>query len=102
MLAVLQKTKDGYVARFETLNWSINGEDRVRFELYSESDGCRLVLFEKINKMTGDTPKDLAGWHVCLDVIKALLDDRIVDSREKEWEKWYKEYSLLVENFDYS
>ncbi|MBD2870358.1 SRPBCC family protein [Paenibacillus arenilitoris] len=73
------------------------GEDQVRFELYPESDGCRLVLIEKINRMTDHTPRDLAGWHVCLDVIEVLLDDRTIDSRKNEWEKWYKEYSQQVD-----
>jgi len=151
MLAVLQQTEDGYVARFERhlkhsvekvwssltendklkkwfselqvedlreggiikfdmqdgtfvelkiieLQWHSVleytwGEDQVRFELYPESDGCRLILIEKINKITGHTPKDLAGWHVCLDVIQALLDERPFGSRKTEWEKWYEAYA---------
>lgn len=38
------------------------------------------------------TPRDLAGWHVCLDVIQALLDGTKIDSRKQEWEKWYPRY----------
>jgi uncharacterized protein YndB with AHSA1/START domain len=75
------------------------GEDRVRFELYQESDGCRLLLIEKINKITDHTPKDLAGWHVCLDVINALLDERTIESRKNEWKTWYEKYVQLIENF---
>ncbi len=154
MLAVLQQTKEGYVARFERhLKHSVEkvwsyltendklkkwfselqvedlreggvikfdmhdgtfkemkiielqlysvleytwAEDRVRFELYPEADGCRLVLIETLNKITDHTPKDLAGWHVCLDVIKALLDEQTLDSRKSEWEKWYKEYTQRI------
>lgn len=48
------------------------GEDRVRFELYPEPEGCLLVLVEQLHKITGHTSKDLAGWHVSLDVIDAL------------------------------
>ena len=154
MLAVLQQTKEGYVARFERhLKHSVEkvwsyltendklkkwfselqvddlreggvikfdmqdgtfeemkiielqlysvleytwAEDRVRFELYPEADGCRLVLIETLNKITDHTPKDLAGWHVCLDVIKALLEERALDSRTSEWEKWYKEYTQSI------
>lgn len=72
------------------------GEDQVRFELYPEADGCKLILIEKINQMTNHTPKDLAGWHVCLQVIAALLDGQTVHSREDEWEKWHKEYAQLI------
>lgn len=73
------------------------GEDIVRFELYPVPDGCRLVLLEKIRTITNHTPKDLAGWHVCLDVINALLDGRIIVSREEEWKKWYEKYVQAVE-----
>jgi len=77
-------------------------EDRVRFELYPEADGCRLVLIEKLNKITDHTPKDLAGWHVCLDVIKALLEGQTLDSRKREWEKWYKEYTQSIHEMNKS
>ncbi|QED47783.1 SRPBCC family protein [Cytobacillus dafuensis] len=73
------------------------GEDCVRFELYPVSEGCRLILKEKINKMTDHTPKDLAGWHVCLEVIKALLDGRAFHSRESEWKKWHDKYIQAIE-----
>ncbi|MBP1153680.1 MULTISPECIES: SRPBCC family protein [unclassified Paenibacillus] len=75
------------------------GEDRVRFELYSESEGCRLVLIEKMSKITDHTSKDLAGWHVCLDVIHALLDERTLDSRDNEWKTWHEKYARLIEKF---
>jgi uncharacterized protein YndB with AHSA1/START domain len=74
-------------------------EDQVRFELQPESDGCRLLLIEKITKITSHTPKDLAGWHVCLDVIEALLDDRTLESREVEWKAWFEKYQKHVEEF---
>lgn len=72
------------------------GEDIVRFELYSEPVGCRLVLIEKLSKITDHTSKDLAGWHVCLDVIHALLDGRTTDFRQAEWKKWYEKYKEAV------
>ncbi len=72
------------------------GEDIVRFELSDESEGCQLVLVEKISKITDHTPRDLAGWHVCLDVIEALLNGRTVESRREEWNKWYEKYVEAV------
>ncbi|WP_040950843.1 SRPBCC family protein [Gorillibacterium massiliense] len=72
------------------------GEDRVRFELAPESGGCRLLLVETLNQITDHTPKDLAGWHVCLDVVGALLDGRTIESRETEWKAWYEKYRELV------
>lgn len=74
------------------------GEDQVRFELYPESDGCRLILLERIYHLTDHTPKDLSGWHVCLEVIRALLEDCTLDSRHAEWEKWYEEYVALMKS----
>ena len=71
-------------------------KDRVRFELYPEPGGCKLLLIETITAITDHTPKDLAGWHVCLDVIAALLDGRTLESRKAEWEKWYPKYAEAV------
>jgi uncharacterized protein YndB with AHSA1/START domain len=77
------------------------GADRVRFELYPEADGCRLVLIEAIGTVTEHTPKDLAGWHVCLDVIGALLDNDTKTSewRHDEWKELYPQYIRLVGDF---
>ena len=70
--------------------------DTVRFELTEESNGCVLLLIEKINSITAHTPKDLAGWHVCLDVIEALLDGRTIE-RKEEWKIWYEKYVKEIE-----
>lgn len=72
------------------------GADRVRFELYPESDGCHLLLVEKLSKITDHTPKDLAGWHVCLDMIQVLLGEKTIESREEEWKIRYQEYSQRI------
>lgn len=73
------------------------GEDVVRFELKQEPEGCCLVLIEKINTITNHTPKDLAGWHVCLEVINTLLDGRTIESREDTWKIWYENYIQAIE-----
>ncbi|MGM1044548.1 MAG: SRPBCC family protein [Bacillota bacterium] len=75
------------------------GNDRVRFELYPTMTGCDFSLIEEISQITDHTPKDLAGWHVCLDVISALLDGTTLESRENEWKRWYEEYTQLIERF---
>ncbi|MFC3746441.1 SRPBCC family protein [Paenibacillus sp. GCM10012306] len=72
------------------------GADLVRFELSPETGGCHLVLIEKLGKVTGHTPKDLAGWHVCLEVIVSLLEENPLQSRDEEWKKWYGEYERLL------
>ncbi|MFE4569657.1 SRPBCC family protein [Paenibacillus chitinolyticus] len=75
------------------------GEDRVRFELYPEPEGCRLVLIEKLQAITAHTPKDLAGWHVCLEVVRLLLDGEEMPFRKEEWESWYEKYTRHVDAF---
>lgn len=72
------------------------GEDIVRFELFAEQDSCRLIFIEKINLITNHTPKDLAGWHVCLNVIEHLLDGTEAGLREDAWSEWYKKYVQVI------
>ncbi|MEH7387189.1 SRPBCC family protein [Bacillus sp. JJ1521] len=67
-------------------------DDSVRFELSSEQEGCKLLLIEIIKKLTDHTPRDLAGWHVCLDVIGMLLDGKQVENRKQMWEPLYQQY----------
>ncbi|MBP1994222.1 SRPBCC family protein [Paenibacillus eucommiae] len=73
------------------------GEDRVRFELYPEQEGCRLVLIETILKLTPHTPRDLAGWDVCLEVVEVLLDGGSVEDRKARWEIKYEQYVKAIE-----
>lgn len=73
------------------------GEDRVCFELHPEAEGCRLVLIETITNITDHTPKDIAGWDVCLDVIEALLDGRTLESRKDAWSEKYEQYVHVFE-----
>jgi uncharacterized protein YndB with AHSA1/START domain len=70
--------------------------DVVRFELYPVKNGCLLIFKENFTTITEQRVKDLAGWHVCLDVIKSLLDGEPIDSREAEWEKWHSQYEQMI------
>lgn len=83
------------VVTFSILEFDWFGDD-IRFELHEDPNGCVLILRETINKVTEQTKKDLAGWHVCLDVIQALLDGKAIQ-REKEWEIRYQEYAKVVD-----
>ncbi|WP_453993727.1 SRPBCC family protein [Bacillus nitroreducens] len=74
------------------------GDDRVRFELTPEQDGCKLLLNETITRITGHTPRDLAGWHVCLDVIGVLLSGKQVENRKHLWEPIYEKYVEAIDN----
>lgn len=46
---------------------------------------------------TEHTPKDLAGWHVCLDVVQALMDGRPIPAREDEWKTRYEQYVQAIQ-----
>lgn len=76
------------------------GNDRVRFELYPKPEGCLLVLNEFISALTDHTPKDLSGWHICLDRMYAVLDGHFMDFPKGEWEKWYEKYKIAVSSID--
>ncbi|MNI36777.1 hypothetical protein D3C73_908420 [compost metagenome] len=75
------------------------GEDKVRFELSAKPYGSRLLLIETIGRLTDHTPRDLAGWHICLEVIGALLDGGAFPDRKQAWEREYEVYRRLVEDF---
>jgi uncharacterized protein YndB with AHSA1/START domain len=83
--------REGKVLAFE---WA---EDEVRFELEEENGGTRLWLIEFIRRITPHTARDLAGWHVCLDVIEALLEEKKIE-RNQQWEKQYPEYKRLMDS----
>lgn len=85
---------DGEVLQFE---W---GEDTVRFEMVPNNTGTTLIMKQFLSKITDHTPKDLAGWHVCLLRFNDVVTGESNLLTEDEWEKWYVEYKLLVKNFE--
>lgn len=72
------------------------GEDRVRFEVHKNPDGCLLILKEFIHEINDHTPKDLAGWHICLEMFSSVIDGHNTEFPKSEWEKWYERYKLVV------
>lgn len=73
------------------------GNDKVRFELSPTDNGSVLLLAESIEELTDHTPKDLAGWHICLDLLSDLLNGTIHENFPmEEWQKQFTEYKQLV------
>lgn len=70
----------------------------VRFNLSENPSGTHLVLKEYIKEVTDHTARDIAGWHVCLDVIGQLLADESIKNRQAEWDKVFPEYKELLTN----
>ncbi|WP_391205843.1 SRPBCC family protein [Psychrobacillus sp. L4] len=75
------------------------GKEVARFELSPYLEGCRFVFIETLSSFTEHTIKDLAGWHVCFNVIEAILDGRTIESRNDSWKSWYVKYEELLEPF---
>ncbi|MEK5039358.1 SRPBCC family protein [Sporosarcina sp. FSL K6-3457] len=71
--------------------------DIVRFELQPEQEGCLLIFIESFSVITDQTIKDLAGWHVCLNVIELLLDNKPIHSRVDDWQEWHKQYEQAMQ-----
>lgn len=77
------------------------GKDTVRFELSPTSSGSILVLLELIGELTEHTPKDLAGWHICLGLLSDLLNGTVHgEFPMEEWQKWFAEYKQLVHDVE--
>ncbi|RTE06471.1 SRPBCC family protein [Paenibacillus whitsoniae] len=79
----------GEVLEFE---W---GAGRVRFHVQPVAEGTRLELLEYVGEWTAHTPKDLAGWHVCLDLLANQLADEPRTFPQEEWEQWYEAYQAI-------
>ncbi|MGV3466977.1 MAG: SRPBCC family protein [Heyndrickxia sp.] len=77
------------------------GEGSVRFELSPQSDDCLLVLKDIFPSITDHTPKDIAGWHICLDVFESLLDDALKEFPMDEWQKVYEQYISEVDRLKF-
>lgn len=83
---------DGEVLQFE---W---GEDTVRFEIIAKSPGSKLIMKQFLTNITDHTPKDLAGWQVCLMRFSDVITGESHLLPANEWEKWYSEYKLLIKH----
>ena len=64
----------------------------VRFDLTPSEIGTHLVFKETITEVTEHTPRDIAGWHVCLDVIAAILANEELPNRETMFDDFYPMY----------
>lgn len=65
----------------------------IRFNLSENPRGTHLVLKEYMKEVTEHTARDIAGWHVCLDVIGLLLANKPIEDRQEEWNKVYPQYN---------
>ncbi|RGO20807.1 activator of Hsp90 ATPase 1 family protein [Bacillus cereus] len=71
-------------------------KDRVRFEIHKEDNGTLLLLKEYIHELTNHTPKDIAGWHICLDLFSAVLEGEEKEFSKDKWQQWFEIYKDKV------
>lgn len=79
-----------------TFTWD---KELVSFQLNETAESSTHLIFKEfIDTVTEHTPRDIAGWHVCLDVIRALLDGQTdVTNEKKQWESLYPKYKELFQ-----
>lgn len=87
----IRDCKENEVLEFE---W---GEGWVRFELSPKPEVCFLILKEFIGTINDHSSIDLAGWHVCLDLLNDVLNGHVHEEFPIEnWEKWHQKYEVLT------
>ncbi|PQZ53245.1 activator of Hsp90 ATPase 1 family protein [Bacillus sp. MYb209] len=95
---------DGTFINIDILECQINSvleftwdKDRVRFEIHKEENGSLLLLKEFIHELTDHTPKDIAGWHICLDLFSSVLEGAEKEFSKDEWEYWFDKYKVKID-----
>lgn len=71
----------------------------IKVELFPEQDGCLLVLKQTFNALNDQAAKDLAGWHVHIDVLISVLDQPFVPFSYQRWGELYEEYIKKSQSF---
>ncbi|HDR6318850.1 TPA: SRPBCC family protein [Bacillus thuringiensis] len=90
---------DGSFINIDILECQLNSvleftwdKDRVRFEIHKTENGNLLLLEEYIHELTEHTPKDIAGWHICLDLFSSVLEGEEKEFSKDEWKQWFEIY----------
>ncbi|ABY43593.1 SRPBCC family protein [Bacillus mycoides] len=95
---------DGSFLNIDILECQLNSvleftwdKDRVRFEIHKEKNGALLLLKEYIHELTDHTPKDIAGWHICLDLFSSVLEEDEKEFSKNEWQQWFEKYKDKIQ-----
>ncbi|GAB6429818.1 SRPBCC family protein [Bacillus luti] len=98
---------DGSFLNIDILDCKINStleftwdKDRVRFEIHKEENGSVLILKEFIHELTDHTPKDIAGWHICLDLFSSVLQGEEKEFSKDEWKYWFDKYKVMTDELN--
>ncbi|EUJ51745.1 SRPBCC domain-containing protein [Paenilisteria rocourtiae] len=71
-------------------------KNMVRFELVGQDNKIKLRFTEEINEKTTHTPRDISGWHMCLEKIQGILEGKEVSFTEDEFLALFDEYQALM------
>ncbi|WOA59802.1 SRPBCC family protein [Bacillus mycoides] len=95
---------DGSFLNIDILECQLNSvleftwdKDCVRFEIHKEENGSLLLLKEYIHELTDHTPKDIAGWHICLDLFSSVLEEEEKEFSKNEWQQWFEKYKDKIQ-----
>ncbi|MEK4742625.1 MULTISPECIES: SRPBCC family protein [unclassified Bacillus (in: firmicutes)] len=95
---------DGSFLNIDILECQLNSvleftwdKDRVRFEIHKEKNDALLLLKEYIHELTDHTPKDIAGWHICLDLFSSVLEEDEKEFSKNEWQQWFEKYKDKIQ-----
>ncbi|WP_102692105.1 SRPBCC domain-containing protein [Rummeliibacillus pycnus] len=64
----------------------------VQIQLKSTNEQTELSFSETLSEVTKHTPKDLAGWYVCIEKIRYLAEKTGKRVSEELWKIKYQEY----------
>lgn len=68
----------------------------VRFELIEKEAATVLRFTEEITELTTHTPRDIAGWYMCLQKIQGILEDKDVSFTEEEFLALFDKYQAVM------
>lgn len=74
-------------------------KDLVRFDLTPSDLGTHLIFKETIAEVTEHTPRDITGWHICLDMIEAILANEELPNRQIAFNELYPVYKEKFAEF---
>ncbi|MFL2100896.1 SRPBCC family protein [Desemzia sp. FAM 23989] len=73
--------------------------DLVRFDLTPSEKGTHLVFKETISEVTEHTPRDITGWHICLDAIESILANEEMPDTQLVFNELYPVYKEKFATF---
>lgn len=75
-------------------------KDLVRFDLTPTASASTHMIFkETIETVTNHTPRDITGWHICLDAIEAILANEALPDTQERFNKLFPIYKEKLIDF---